>query len=138
MQTQSLTTHINQQSNFLSKAMRANGVFSGISGIVFMIGANPIATFLGVEMPLAFMVLGVMLIGYAILLLAVTRTIPIMNFWAWMAICLDVVWVVASYVLIFSNLLPFTTAGKWAIALIAEVVFLFTIAQAIGFYKQSR
>jgi len=43
---------------------------------------------------------------------------------------MDAVWVAGSYVLIF--IVPFSVAGKWTIALIAELVLAFAILQCVG------
>jgi hypothetical protein len=49
---------------------------------------------------------------------------------AWIAVIMDAVWVAGSYVLIF--IVPFSVAGKWTIALIAELVLAFAILQCVG------
>jgi hypothetical protein len=48
----------------------------------------------------------------------------------WIAVIMDTVWVTGSYVLIF--IVPFSVAGKWTIALIAELVLAFAILQWVG------
>ena len=45
---------------------------------------------------------------------------------------LDVLWVLGSVALIFSNQIPLTVAGKWAVALVADVVALFAVLQYVG------
>jgi len=47
----------------------------------------------------------------------------------------DLLWVVGSAVLIFTNLVPFTTNGKWAIAIVADIVLAFAIVQFVGVRK---
>ncbi len=47
-------------------------------------------------------------------------------------IVLDVAWVAGSALILLFDLVPLTTAGRWTIALLAEVVALFAILQTIG------
>jgi ABC-type dipeptide/oligopeptide/nickel transport system permease subunit len=49
---------------------------------------------------------------------------------AWIAVVMDAVWVVGSYLLIF--LVPFSLGGKWVVALVAELVLAFAILQWLG------
>ena len=49
---------------------------------------------------------------------------------AWIAVIMDTIWVVASFVLIF--VVPFSVGGKWVVALVAELVLAFAILQWLG------
>ncbi len=49
---------------------------------------------------------------------------------AWVAVIMDVIWVVGSYALIF--VVPFSVGGKWVVALVAELVLAFAILQWLG------
>ena len=53
----------------------------------------------------------------------------------WVIIVLDVLWVVASAVLLFSHVVPLTTAGKWMVGILADVVALFAIFEYVGLRK---
>jgi len=55
-----------QESNLLRNALRGNALFSGLSGVVFIFAAQSLVTFTGVEEPLVFIVLGVVLILLAL------------------------------------------------------------------------
>lgn len=61
-----------------------------------------------------------------------SRRSPINRRLAWAAVVLDALWVLSSVVLIFSNQIPLTVAGKWAVALVADVVALFAVLQYVG------
>jgi hypothetical protein len=50
----------------------------------------------------------------------------------------DLAWVIASAGLIFANLVDFTTAGKWAIAILADVVLVFAIVQFVGLRRLAK
>jgi hypothetical protein len=49
------------------------------------------------------------------------------------AVIMDAVWVMSSYVLIF--VVPFSVGGKWVVALVAELVLAFAIVQWLGIRK---
>ena len=55
---------------------------------------------------------------------------------AWIAVILDIVWVVGSYVLLFA--VRFSIGGKWAVAVVAELVFLFAVIQWLGPGRRKR
>ena len=78
-------------------------------------------------------IVGASLIAYAVILWFNARRPTIKITDAWVAVIMDTVWVVASYVLIF--VLPFSSGGKWAIALVAELVLAFAAAQWLGIRK---
>jgi hypothetical protein len=66
------------------------------------------------------------------------RSEPVNTGIARFAVYADLAWVVGSAVLIFANLVPFTTAGKWTIAIIADVVLVFAILQYVGLRRVAR
>lgn len=66
---------------------------------------------------------------YAVLLWLNARRPTIKVTDAWIAVIMAV-WVVGSYVLIV--VIPFSVGGKWAIALVAELVMAFAILQWLG------
>jgi hypothetical protein len=115
--------------------MRGNALFSGLSGLVALVGARPIADFIGIPAPLALVVIGLMLIGYEFILFWATAQEEVAGYGR-LAVVLDIGWVLGSIMLIFSNWLPLTTAGKWTIGLLAEVVFWFAVWQGFTLWKQ--
>jgi hypothetical protein len=54
------------------------------------------------------------------------------------AVYADLVWVLGSAILIFTSLVPFTTAGKWAIAIVADIVLVFAVLQFVGLRRMAR
>jgi hypothetical protein len=120
----------------LRKALLGNATFSGLSGLFLTLDAAPIAAFIGLENPLILTVTGIVLILYAPLLIWLANQKSIPRLLAWIVIDLDILWVIGSAILIFSNLVPLTVAGKWAIAFAADIVTAFAIAQYIGLRRQ--
>lgn len=139
MSTQSSSTTFQStaapESNLLRKALLGNSIFSTISGLLFVFDAVPIAKFLGLPSPLALRIIGVGLLVFAFVVYKTASAKPI-NLQAAMGIVAgDLLWVVGSAVLIFTSLAPFTTGGKWAIAIVADIVLAFAVVQYVGIQK---
>ena len=49
---------------------------------------------------------------------------------------LDMIWVAGSAVLLLSGWIPLTTAGMWAVALTAEIVFIFAVIEFYAAWRQ--
>ena len=135
---QSQSQSQSQSSTLLRRALLGNSIFSALSGLFFLLGAAPIATFLGLDMPMMISFLGVDLLVFAAIVYKVATASPINRTFASVIIALDVVWVIGSIALIFGNFIPLTTGGKWAIAIIADIVSLFAIAQYIGLRRMKK
>jgi hypothetical protein len=114
----------------LKKALMGNALFSILSGVAIVIANRWLVRFLGLPENVSLVILGVGLIAYAATLLFNARRPAIKITDAWVAVVMDLVWVVGSYVLIL--VVPFSTGGKWMIALVAELVLAFAILQWLG------
>ena len=127
-----MTTLSAPSSTLLRRALQGNGAFSTVSGLVTLLGANAVAAFTGVQPAVVFIVLGISLLLFAAGLFWMTRETAVNPTLARIVIVMDVLWVVGSVILLLSNALPLTVAGKWAIGLVADMVALFAILQYIG------
>lgn len=116
----------------LRRALLGNSLFSAISGVALILGARPIAALIGSQVPLALTSLGAVLALYAVGLYYTATQEPLDTRAALIGIELDVAWVVGSAILLFSDWLALTMEGKWAIAIIAEIVAVFAIVQYLG------
>jgi hypothetical protein len=114
----------------LRNSLIGNAVFSMLSALAILVSTGWLAEFLGLHDHVVLTVLAISLAGYAVILLINARRPQIKISDAWMAVILDAVWVVGSYALIF--VVPFTFGGKWLIAAVAEIVFVFAILQSFG------
>jgi hypothetical protein len=114
----------------LKKALTGNALFSVISGIAILIANRWLVKFLGLPDKVSLVLLGISLIVYAVLLWLNARKARIKITGAWVAIVMDVVWVVGSYALIV--VVPFSVGGKWAVAVVAELVLAFAVLQWMG------
>jgi len=122
----------------LRRALLGNSIFSTLSGLFFLLDAAPIAAFLGLDMPMMISFLGVNLLVFAAIVYKVATASPINRTFASVIVALDVAWVIGSIVLIFGHLVPLTTGGKWGIAIVADIVTLFAIAQYIGIRRMGK
>jgi len=116
--------------SLLKNALTGNAVFSVVSGAAILLANRWLVGFLGLPDKVSLTILGVSLVVYAVLLWLNARRPKIKVTDAWVAVIMDAVWVVGSYVLIV--VIPFSAGGKWAIALVAELVMAFAILQWLG------
>jgi hypothetical protein len=114
----------------LRNSLIGNALFSILSALIILGSTGWLAEFLGLRDHIVLTILAISLTAYAMILLINARRPKIKISDAWMAVILDAVWVIGSYALIF--VVPFTFGGKWLIAAVAEIVFVFAILQSFG------
>jgi hypothetical protein len=119
-----------EHQDFLKKALTGNAVFSVVSGVAILFANRWLVKFLGLPEKVSLAILGVSLIGYAVLLWLIANRAKIKITDAWVAVTLDVIWVLGSYALIVG--VPFSVGGKWVVALVAELVLAFAVLQWLG------
>jgi hypothetical protein len=125
---------VNEQTSdkqkLLRRALQGNALFSITSGVVILAMNRTLVEFLGLPGNASLTALGIGLLGYAGWLLWNARREKIKIVDAWIAVFFDMVWVLGSYALLFA--VRFSIGGKWAVALVAELVFLFGVMQWMG------
>jgi len=138
-QTMSMSnTKSEDTGRFLRNALRANVIFSALSGLLLLFGTSSVAAFLGLEAANANTILTVM--GVGLLLWAgytfwVSSQSPV-NKWAVFSVIEgDVLWVIGSIILLFTGWVTFSTSGNWAVAIVADIVGLFAILQYWGWRR---
>ena len=112
-----------------------NAIFSGVSGLLFLTASQPIARFLGMNMPLAILILGIGLVGYAALLYLNASRPEISRSFVLFAVIADSIWVLLSVILLLTNWVPFTVPGKWAVGIVAAIVDIFVTLQLFEWRK---
>ena len=137
MATQTRTTN----DILLRRALRGNGLFSAFSGLLFVLASAPVAAFLGIEEASilglfdggAFIfIVGSGLLGFAGSLFLNALRDEIDRVQAALAIVMDIGWVVFSAIVLITGALPFSTAGGWAVLIVADGVTVFAILQVVG------
>jgi hypothetical protein len=121
---------IEECQGLLKKALTGNAVFSVISGAAILFANRWLVKFLGLPGEVSLALVGISLIVYAVLLWLSARKAKIKISGAWVAIVMDVVWVIGSYALI--AVVPFSVGGKWVVAVVAELVLAFAVLQWMG------
>ena len=114
----------------LRRALLGNALFSTLSGMTILLAQKWVLRILGLSNRVSLLVLGIGLIIFATTLVANALRQKVKTSDAWIAVSMDMAWVVGSYVLIF--VVPFSRGGKWLIGVVAELVFLFAILQILG------
>ena len=121
---------MSDKQKLLRRALQGNASFSVVSGALILAMNRTLVDFLGLPSSSSLTPLGIALLGYGGWLRwnARREKIKIVN--AWIAVILDIVWVVGSYALLFA--VKFSIGGKWVVAVVAELVFLFAVMQWLG------
>jgi len=131
---------VNEQTSdkqkLLRRALQGNALFSVISGALILAINRTLVEFLGLPSSASLTPLGIGLLVYAGWLLWNARREKIRIVDAWMAVALDMVWVVGSYALLFA--VRFSSSGKWVVALVAEAVLVFAVLQWLGLRRVGR
>jgi hypothetical protein len=107
-----------------------------LCGALIVLFDRKLVEFLGLPNQASLAVIGVCLIAYAAALWFNARRPMIRIVEAWIAVVMDLGWVVGSYVLIF--IIPLSLGGKWMLAVVAEAVLAFAILQWIGIRRVQR
>ena len=114
----------------LKRALIGNAMFPGLSGAAILLANRWLVKFLGLPDKVSLAILGVSLIVYATVLWFNARRPKIRITDAWVTVVMDAVWVLGSYTMIL--VIPFSLAGKWVVALVAELVLAFAVWQWLG------
>ena len=123
-----------QRGGLLRRALRADAVVALALGVALILGAVPLAAVTGIG-AIALEVMGVVSLLYGgWIFWSLQRnpggyTLPVI------VIALNVAWVLGSALLVFTDLVPLTTEGKWMIVLAADVGL---ILAAVEFYALRR
>ena len=134
-----MTTHAQTQATYTAKpdqllrnTLRANAVFSLVCGVLLLLDAKPIAEWMGLSSATALMVLGGALLFWAADV-AFVATRPTLNkTFAQVIFGADVLWVVGSIAILLFDLFALSTAGKWIVLGVADIVLVISVAEFIG------
>lgn len=109
---------------------RANALFSTLSGTALLVRAVPIAALIGAPEPRWVAVVGALLLCFAAALVFLSRLRTIPSAAAWPVVAGDALWVACSIAALVFLGEHISTAGKYAIAAVADVVAIFGLIQA--------
>lgn len=115
--------------NQVRRVLWGNALFSAVSGGLFSVASTAVATFMGVDAPLAVMIIGISLLVYAVLIVFYATRPTIALAFVLFAVIVDTLWVLLSVALLVSNIVPLSVAGVWAVVIVAVIVGGFAVAQ---------
>ena len=127
------------ESNLLRRALQSDALFSLLSSLVFIFASGPVARFLGPNVP-SWLVLaiGVSFLPFVAGIYWILADLEGRVRYGRFITILNFAWVVGSYLLLWLAWSEFTVAGRWFVALQAEVIFLFAILQILGLRRLNR
>lgn len=116
----------------LRRSLLANATFSGVTGLLLIAFAGPIASVMGLTVAWPVLVVGVGLVPFAALVaLNGVRPVPDARE-AGITVALDAAWVAGSVLLLAWSPSWLTLAGASAVLTVAAIVAGFALAQAAG------
>ena len=119
----------------IRRILYGNAIFSGVSGLLFILASNVIANFIGLESSPVILVIGIGLAGYAVLIYVNASRKEISRSFVLTAVISDSVWVLLSILLLTTGWVQFSVDGKWTVGLIAMLVDVFATLQFIEWRK---
>src|SRR6266849_3995003 len=100
-----------ERQQLLRMALMGNALFSTISGLILILAGQWVVRLLGLPESVNLITMGISLLVFAVTLVVFARRKPIKVSDAWIAVVLDLAWIVG---------------------IVAEVVMLFALAQWLG------
>jgi ammonia channel protein AmtB len=119
----------------LRNALKANGVFSGISGLVLFIGHSSLAQMIELGNSIILMVIGISLMIFSWGLFKLASKQQMNKQAVWTIIGSDLAWVLASAILVFMFPNLINETGRLLVIGIAIIVFTLAELQAWGQFR---
>ncbi len=136
MATQAITSKTNNGT--AQWAVEVDGAFCVVSGLVFLLGANPVSQFMGVESSAVIGVLGLGVFLYGVGLLYDVFKGMVNSRLLQALIGLDAVWIVASIIILVAAPAALNTEGRWTVLILADIVGAFAVWKYIGLRRLTR
>ena len=114
------------------RPLQADGLFCIVCGVLLALDAGAISAFLGMDSSAFILALGLALIPYGAGLFYLASSRPIDTRFLATIILLNIVWILASAILLILDPFHFTTEGKWAVLILADIVAALGIWQFIA------
>ena len=115
---------------FLRRSLQLDGIASGLTGVLLIVAAGPIAPLFGIRTTGVMRLVGALLVVFAAALLWNASRPRISRAEVITAVVLNIGWVVGSAVLIVDG--PLTVIGNLTVAAVAAAVLLFAVLEIIG------
>ncbi len=131
------STALLTQPSLLRYALMSDSILSAVFGAICIAEAESLGTIMGFQAPAFFIAFGLAAFAYAATLFYVARHSPINRRVAWMACLLNLDGALAGAIMLLIGLPPLTIAGRWLVAIFADVVAVLGLAQFLGL-RQTR
>ena len=138
VQADSKKLESNIESSFLYKVLMIDGIFAAVSGLGTVLGAHLILGLFDLQNQISLYIIGALVLLYGIGLLILAKSESDNRTVAKAAVILNFSWAALSYLGLLLGWFEVNTAGKWAIALVADAVFVFGILEFIGLRRQRK
>jgi hypothetical protein len=122
------------RTRFLRRALMADGVVSGLSGLLLVAAPRAIAALIGTSTVIVASV-GVSLLLYGFFLVRNARRESPSRAEAVAAVALNVAWLLGTVAVVVAGVL--TREGNWAAILVGDAVMAFTGLEVVGLRKMS-
>ena len=119
--------------NILQTSLKSNAAFSLLSGFLLIVIHGKIAQLFGVSNATVFWVIGIGLVLFAATVY--WESIKLRPLQVFSIIVQDLIWVIASIILLIFNPFQISFWGNVLIAVVALIVFIFALAQSSGLSK---
>jgi len=129
---------MNTKSQFsnIRRILYANAIFCALSGLVLAFASKPVAAFLGIPSSSGILLgLGIVLLVYADIVYIFAKREEISKGFVLFVVIADSLWVLDSILLLVTDWVPLSTAGMWAVGIIAVIVDLFATLQFFEWRK---
>jgi hypothetical protein len=121
---------MNDSTRFLRRSLQLDGIASGLTGALLLLGAGPVSALIGLSAPTLARVIGALLAVYAAALLWNAGRARVSRGETLAAVVLNAAWVLGSIAVI--ELGPLTMLGNLAVAAVALAVLAFAILEILG------
>jgi hypothetical protein len=119
-----------RNATFLRRSLRLDGLASGATGALLLIGAGPVSALIGLQSPAIARVIGALLAVYAAALLWNAGRASVSRGETLAAVVLNAAWVLGSIAVIELGLL--STLGNVAVGVVALAVLGFALLEIVG------
>jgi len=118
--------------NWLRRTLLADAALSALCAIPCLLDAKPLAAWLGISESFVLVIIGVGLLLFAADVAWIATRPQLDRRAATLILGLNIAWVVVSAILLLTDWVAFSSAGKWAIAGIADGVAVLAILEYCG------
>lgn len=120
------------QTKPLKHALLGNALFSTLSGLICLVFSRFLYTLVGVGAPLVYQIVGASLLMFALVVMGTAYRHPINTLWAAVISLADLLWVVATFLLIIVAFSALQPVGILLLLSVAGIVLVFALRQLQG------